>query len=1019
MSIYRNVAIGNTTYRKGEKSFTDDSFYDLAYKCLGVSQAFAMFLGYGEDFAAHVIEKGFSTKGFSGVSPAYFTDFPVDFDASESLPRALKNTQDFIKNELIDKGIDTRYFVIYLSGGKGFHVHISSSVLNVEQPLPNAGYRLKALVKLWKEKYSTIDTSIYNSIALFRLPGSKHKSGLHKTEIAYEDLNLEHLATKEIWAKNPPTYIRIPELGEPPVKLDLPAAHVAAALPAYTAEIDFDPDALITPNCPWLQKVLADPTSNGNDGAGREKRRDAVGILLTAHDISEANAELKWYVEELEKHPYMTSTRMEDVYKWIREYDQDGEIKCKKTCFSVGCSAPQRKVCGTKSPLDWKLKQRKLELVDVSDARDKNLETVREILSQPGNGIFVLPWPVGIGKTYTFMKEISGQGLTAFYTSQTHALALQTHLNFIDAGLNSRHVASRNYLAENEDFQCMAPEGVNLALTHGYGAYTVCGKCPRMPKKVKGKKEWTGQEEGFSPCEYYMQFEGLNKVDAVVGVHNHLYEFMYEKADVINRSVSVIDESPFEALGREFSKIEPKRLASIREGLAKIVAHLEGVKAETPKKSNRLFGAAAALIEAQINSVGEAEAKRRLRFVRAAQGAYAGEGFDAAYVRGLDALALRALWYELASEVAQLQGLSEAMAEGYDYLAVPHILPVALAYADADKIYTPEEDAWLPVELPPNKVLILDATALNDVYGPVLEKLIAKGESRNYTFIPHALVKQPYSYVTQITSSSYGVSRFDDEGTISFVQQMVIWLTQKHPGKSLIVCHKKHVASWRGAFRNSPEIEVAHYGALKGLNRWSDCVAQYIVGTPFVPDEGIHLLATRLGDDTPLHKLQTETHLRRVMLLAKDGSTCVVNRRVYTGARFHTALAQMKSQLEVTQAVRLRLYDQAIEATQQLYIFSNVELKGMYADTYKTINELAFELQLEQNQAAAEKGLEITGVAYDRLTAWFKELPKGAAFKSTAIPGDIAGLRYIRYWITAAVTASWLGKNGNVYTKLV
>lgn len=1018
METLRNFAIGDTKRRVGKSQFTTKSFYDLAHESLGKTQAFAMFLSYGESFAEHVEAQGYRSRGWSGAEPAYFVDFPVDFDASENLPLALRDTRQFVETELIGKGIDTRYFVIYLSGGKGFHVHISASVLDAEQPIANAGYRLKELAKRWAEKYKTLDLSIYNSTALFRLPGSRHKSGLHKVEIPLDLLTLEHFEGREKWAAEPPTALRIPERGKPPVTLSLPEARVAPALPSYDILTDFDPSARITPSCPWLQRVLADPSNEGRDGLGREKRRDAIGILLSAHPLSDDNPELKWFIGELENHPYMDAKRMGEVHKWVREYDRDGEIKCKKSCYSLGCSAPQRKACGTKSPLDWLIKQRRLKTVSVQEARLQNADTVRRILEADGNGVYLLPWPVGIGKTHTLMQQISEGGLTAFCVSATHQLAMQTHHNFLNRGLTSRHIASRNYLAEHEGFECLALAEVNLAVSNGYEAFTICGKCPRFPKKEKGVYE--AQGEGFEPCDYYMQFNDLDKLDAVCGVHQHLYEHLYKSADVAGRSITVIDESPFSALGREYPALPTELLTALTGTLEAIEAELSApVNTKPASKGGGLFGAARAVLQAALDAADSDDTRRRLRFLGAVLGAFRGLPIDTAWLASLDPAYLRAQWYELATDVALRAGLGADLPEGVEYLAVPYVLPAAIQLQSIGQHFDPLTTQYLPVTLPPNKLVILDATASSDVYAEVVARFSSSEGGRPFEFVQHPLVEQPHSRVLQITSSSYGVSRLYDEAVMTRLGVAAQAIARRHPGKGLIVCHKQHANTWRATMKEFPMVDVAHFGSLKGLNHWQDCKFQIIVGTPFVPDSGVKDLADKLGNIIPLSELESNTRLKSSLLLAKDGSTAIVQRRIYANSQFHTELAKMYSQWEVTQAVRLRLYDQSIDETQHLYIFSNVELRGMYADTYMTMQELGHELAQEAKEAEREEMLtEFTGTAYLRMVQWFNSLPLGAKFKSSAVPEELGLTRYIRQWLLAATEMGWVTRTGYTYCKV-
>lgn len=1035
MTYYANFAVGDTRARKGKNRITSEPFYDLSLRLLGQYQAFSMWLSYGEAFAEYFeqeikdektgkfLKYAWSAKGWGGDVPAYFTDFPVDFDAEGDLDKAFKDCKAFVETELLGRGIDTRYFVIYLSGGKGFHIHISASVLNVALPIEHAGFRMKQLATEWKKTYSTLDLTVYSSTSLFRTPGSKHKSGLHKVEVAWEDFTLDHMASRGIWAAEAPETVRIPELTDPPVKIDLPEYTPAVASYSYNTEVDFDPNAAIVPNCRWLQGVLRDPSNNGNDGTGREKRRNAIGILLSAHETSEHNPELQSFVNGLAQSEYMSFDKMEDVSKWIREYDNDGEIKCKKTCYSVGCPAAQRKKCGTKSPLDWKLKKKILNLTPIDVARATIREEIEGILDEEGNGITVVDFPVGSGKTYSLIRVLRERDLTAFYVAQTHRLAIQTHNDFLAQGLESRHCASRSYLKEENAFDCLYPDEVEMAMANGYGSHTVCSLCPRKRKSQPDQKGMH-PDDGYEPCDYWEQFEGLKDVDVVVGVHNHLFEYMYEAADVSSRSITIIDESPVEVLGQTIHPIDPQRLDRIRGAFVSEIATLEAMVGSpsgpvVPRAG--IFGRVAAILDMDEAKLELANSSETLQTLLNFQNVFQGNLFDFERYAGMPHEQLRAIWFGVANRLAEASGLADEynLPEERRFLCIPFPLPSAIALAARNIVYNPEKTNYLPVQLPPNKIIILDATASNDAYAEIIAQLTRGQEARSFRFVSHPLIEQPYSHVTQITSSSYGVSALFHEETRLYIFSVIAALMKKHVGKSLIVCHKQHRSFWLEQFGRNPLVQIATYGSLKGLNQWSDCVAQYIVGTPFIPDSGVRDLAAKLGNEVDTYVLEQDAVIKRVMMLAKNGDTAVVSRRIYKSHPFHTALAQMKSQWEVTQAVRLRLYNKSIEEKQQLYVFSNVDLKGMYADEYHTLSELAFEIS-KGEVSAGRKELEIKGVAYEQITAWFDTLPKGEVFVKNNIP-DFSGDRYIQYWIQMALDAEWITRQGSQrkYTKVV
>jgi hypothetical protein len=243
----------------------------------------------------------------------------------------------------------------------------------------------------------------------------------------------------------------------------------------------------------------------------------------------------------------------------------------------------------------------------------------------------------------------------------------------------------------------------------------------------------------------------------------------------------------------------------------------------------------------------------------------------------------------------------------------------------------------------------------------------------------------------------------------------------KHGGTSLVVCHKAHKKFWTQVFNQYPDVSIGTYGALKGLNQWTHCTSQFIVGTPFVPDIGIRDLAAKLGHDVSLERLSDSARLKKTLLLASNEDTAVVNRRFYPEFPFHSALALMKSQWEVTQAVRLRLYNKPAVEQQHLYIFSNVELKSMYANEYHTLTGLAWKLNQEANAQpeTGRKPLELEGVAYEKLTAVFDGWPKGRTFMRANLRDEVSaedcGDRYLLYWIQMAIDSGWAERVGKAY----
>lgn len=131
---------------------------------------------------------------FEGLAKASLNYISFDFDSDD-----INESFDDVK-DLIDY-FDFKYYRLFFSGGKGFHLMLPTNYFpfeKVSESLPN---QIKNLVKYLKETYKTIDDSIYNYNRKFRLPFSKHdKTGLYKNLISVEmevDEILEYCKKRE------------------------------------------------------------------------------------------------------------------------------------------------------------------------------------------------------------------------------------------------------------------------------------------------------------------------------------------------------------------------------------------------------------------------------------------------------------------------------------------------------------------------------------------------------------------------------------------------------------------------------------------------------------------------------------------------------------------------------------------------------------------------------------------------------------------------------------------------------
>ncbi len=113
-----------------------------------------------------------------------------DLDAEGNVEAARRDAVNLL-DYLTDAGIVNKAAVrVYFSGNKGFHVDIAPSVFGV-QPHPALNRIMLGLAEWLAEeiRLQTLDTTVYSSRRMWRVPGSQHsKSGLFVIELSHEEL---------------------------------------------------------------------------------------------------------------------------------------------------------------------------------------------------------------------------------------------------------------------------------------------------------------------------------------------------------------------------------------------------------------------------------------------------------------------------------------------------------------------------------------------------------------------------------------------------------------------------------------------------------------------------------------------------------------------------------------------------------------------------------------------------------------------------------------------------------------
>jgi KaiC/GvpD/RAD55 family RecA-like ATPase len=138
------------------------------------------------EYRAHLERTG-TVSGYSGT--AYADYLPFDIDRAGNLQQALGAALALghtLQDRFDVRSDQVRYF---FSGAKGFHLLVPTALFGDVEPsstLPQV-FRELAL-RIASDAGEEIDRVIYDQNRLFRLPGTKHPSGLWKVELSWGEL---------------------------------------------------------------------------------------------------------------------------------------------------------------------------------------------------------------------------------------------------------------------------------------------------------------------------------------------------------------------------------------------------------------------------------------------------------------------------------------------------------------------------------------------------------------------------------------------------------------------------------------------------------------------------------------------------------------------------------------------------------------------------------------------------------------------------------------------------------------
>lgn len=180
-----DIAVGNVDRRNHVVDIRDA----LALRDKGHAKenSYITVFRFPEAYRQHLADTG-SVGGYAGS--CYADYLPIDVDRAGNLLQAMNATKAlaFTLQERFDVRSDqVRYF---FSGAKGFHLLIPTPLFGDIEPSEslNGAFRAVAL-ELADAAGEEIDRAIYDKNRLFRLPRTKHKSGLWKIELTWAELS--------------------------------------------------------------------------------------------------------------------------------------------------------------------------------------------------------------------------------------------------------------------------------------------------------------------------------------------------------------------------------------------------------------------------------------------------------------------------------------------------------------------------------------------------------------------------------------------------------------------------------------------------------------------------------------------------------------------------------------------------------------------------------------------------------------------------------------------------------------
>ncbi len=128
-----------------------------------------------------------SVSAYPGTALADFV--PYDFDCKGNPGKALAEAAGYVRIWEKEWGLPPETLRIYFSGMKGVSIEAPADLFGGFEPAEDIAARLKRLAIKMTPDATTLDTSIYEKMRLWRVPNTKHgESGLYKVRLTAQEL---------------------------------------------------------------------------------------------------------------------------------------------------------------------------------------------------------------------------------------------------------------------------------------------------------------------------------------------------------------------------------------------------------------------------------------------------------------------------------------------------------------------------------------------------------------------------------------------------------------------------------------------------------------------------------------------------------------------------------------------------------------------------------------------------------------------------------------------------------------